>query len=1330
MPPAVPSDPSALAPGTTFAAYRIESQLGAGGMGVVYRATQVALARVVALKVMRPELGRKADFRERFLREARAAAAIHHPNVVTIHDAGDHDGTLYMAFEFVSGGDLAGLLRRRSPLPLHEAVRLVADCAEGLAALHRAGLVHRDIKPHNIFLDENARAKLGDLGLARREGGEDRMTMTGQGLGTPAYMAPEQAAGISDIDIRADLYALGGTLFTLLTGRPPFDGPTPWAVVDQVLHHPPPDPAMLNPAIGPELRTVVQRLMAKSRDDRFADPQALLTALRALPAGTRAELPAHATLSGGDTIAPTAATAATALTAAPRRRGRLLALALIAIAAAAAATWFAARPRLDPALGARLLASIEALPADADEGTVGALRDQVERQLAGLPESGRPAVRKALDHRMLALTARRLEREATLTRRLIPLERAWKAIEDELHQTEERGRELRAAVDSAGDAARAAYRRERSVRWDAWLGWLRTHVRDHPAPLRLATAQRFLQARTSGEAESELVAAEAALKDDAATRQGERRTRYDLPFWQHCVDAFRAGNRTLVDWYRVDEPDGHGFTATRAALAGLDRAEPPPPPARELLGVLAALAGDGDAAVKSGLAKLARIAALERDLARLDRPGAIGAADQRRLAGAQVELAGLVGADGEAVRRWQQALAGTGERFARVQRDLATLAGKTLAGEDLTRHAALVDELAGLVPADDPELKRLRRAHTAALAEDAWRRAGECRDRYLHADLVVAAAAAGHLAAGGRLVTLAMWDEMRVLDPRQVDLVAWKQAKEPVHGMTGAQIYGELLANWAVRHGEDLGDTLVPTMVEARELILSGPLEHPILLSEAAWLLDSYLPKDAERAKKLRTQALAGVHRHLDGHDWLADASLIKVAVDCASQLKDEARQAELCAQGLVLAEKADAREDMAWFVQPSHNPRGLWKRAGDLYAEAAKARELAKHPASAALCLHSQGWCLQPDNNPAGSWERAIACYERAASLRGQAGDAAGRAASLFQQGWCLRPDLNPGSGDWTRALACFAESARLYGESGNPSEQAGSTVRRAWATQPDNNPGGSWKQAYALYGEAARLYQIAGATAKRSVAIHQQGWCVQPDHDPEGTWATAAERYREAANLAESDSAASSWNQAAYSHRKLAEAAAKAGRPAEQAEQFASQAECLNPERNSEGNWADAAALYAKAAELCRAGDRKRCGELLHQQARSIFHDEDAKDRWTIAIRLGTEAARLRGAAGDQDGEATSLHQVAWCLQPDNNPAGSWEQARALYQRAANLHGEAGSRGDQGVSRFQEAVCMIEGDGKKLTAPVRAMITAAAKQVREAGDEARARQMLAWLE
>ena len=259
-----------------IAGFQIVDKLGQGGMGAVYRATQLSIGREVALKIMAPDVSKNKGFSERFLREAMAMGAINHPNVITCFDAGKDGKILYMALELMTGGDADQLARSFGGiLPAVRACAIVRDCAAGLGAIHKAGLIHRDIKPANIFLGDNGTAKLADLGLARQEDGDDQMTRTGTAMGTPAFMSPEQAQGVDDLDIRSDIYALGATLFALSTGQPPFSGQSAYAIVARVINDPVPDPRSLNPNIPEPMVQVIRAAMQKDRKKRPQTPHDL-----------------------------------------------------------------------------------------------------------------------------------------------------------------------------------------------------------------------------------------------------------------------------------------------------------------------------------------------------------------------------------------------------------------------------------------------------------------------------------------------------------------------------------------------------------------------------------------------------------------------------------------------------------------------------------------------------------------------------------------------------------------------------------------------------------------------------------------------------------------------------------------------------------------------------------------------------------------------------------------------------------------------------------------------------------------------------------------------
>jgi serine/threonine protein kinase len=257
-----------LAPGTQFGAYRIESIAGQGGMGVVYRATQVGLDRAVALKVIAPAFANDEEFRARFQRESKLAASIEHPNVIPVYEAGELDGTLFLAMRYVDGTDLRTLLGREGRIEPMRAARFVAQIANALDAAHTAGLVHRDVKPANALLAAQDHVYLTDFGLTKRAASGSAMTKTGQLVGTVDYVAPEQVEGGS-VDARTDVYSLACVLYHLLTGKVPFDKPTEMAKLFAHVHEDPPRPSDSVPGLPGALDDVVWRGMAKEPTKRF-----------------------------------------------------------------------------------------------------------------------------------------------------------------------------------------------------------------------------------------------------------------------------------------------------------------------------------------------------------------------------------------------------------------------------------------------------------------------------------------------------------------------------------------------------------------------------------------------------------------------------------------------------------------------------------------------------------------------------------------------------------------------------------------------------------------------------------------------------------------------------------------------------------------------------------------------------------------------------------------------------------------------------------------------------------------------------------------------------
>ena len=280
---------SRLERGAELGGYRIEQQIGSGGMGIVYRVTNVALGRVYALKVLAPELADDDQFRRRFQREMRIAASIDHPNVVGIRYAGEEDGFLFLAMDYVHGEDLRHLLVRDGALDPSRAVEILTQMGFALDAAHSRGLVHRDIKPGNILLtirDGEERAYLTDFGLAKRSSTMAELTVAGSLVGTADYMAPEQVNG-DPADARTDVYALGCVFFQMLTGKVPYERDTTLATMFAHVHDAP--PALESPLVDeyPEFTPVVQKAMAKKPDERYLSAGDLARDAAAALEGTR-----------------------------------------------------------------------------------------------------------------------------------------------------------------------------------------------------------------------------------------------------------------------------------------------------------------------------------------------------------------------------------------------------------------------------------------------------------------------------------------------------------------------------------------------------------------------------------------------------------------------------------------------------------------------------------------------------------------------------------------------------------------------------------------------------------------------------------------------------------------------------------------------------------------------------------------------------------------------------------------------------------------------------------------------------------------------------------
>jgi eukaryotic-like serine/threonine-protein kinase len=260
--------------------YEVEELVGTGGMSSVYRARDTVLGRHVALKILHEHFSTDDQYVERFRREARAIARLNHPNIVTVIDRGEFEGRQFIVFEHVSGENLKELVRREGPLPVQQALALTHQVARGLAFAHEHGIVHRDVKPQNVLLDEEGSPKVTDFGIARSLDPQDGLTQTGTLLGTSDYIAPEQASG-HRVDERSDQYALGVLLYELLTGEVPYPAETFMAAAMRHMRDPVPSVRERRRDVPPEVDAIVARAMAKNPDERFPSVEAMAAAIEA-----------------------------------------------------------------------------------------------------------------------------------------------------------------------------------------------------------------------------------------------------------------------------------------------------------------------------------------------------------------------------------------------------------------------------------------------------------------------------------------------------------------------------------------------------------------------------------------------------------------------------------------------------------------------------------------------------------------------------------------------------------------------------------------------------------------------------------------------------------------------------------------------------------------------------------------------------------------------------------------------------------------------------------------------------------------------------------------
>jgi len=270
--------------------YRILKELGKGGMGVVYKANQISLGRMVAMKVLPQHLTTNPSFIKRFKNEARAIAKLNHPNIVQIFDVGQDDGTHYYTMEFIEGPPLDEIIYRDGTLPLDRAINIILQMAGALQYAHGQGIVHRDIKPSNIMIDKTGRIKVTDFGLALQQK-TTRLTIDGGIVGTPEYMSPEQAVG-QTATAQSDIYSLGIVFYELLTGKVPFEADSPLMLLNKIRDSEPQWPCSINPDIPVGIEKIIRNMMSKKPQDRYQSCQELIQDIKRFKMGQPISAPA------------------------------------------------------------------------------------------------------------------------------------------------------------------------------------------------------------------------------------------------------------------------------------------------------------------------------------------------------------------------------------------------------------------------------------------------------------------------------------------------------------------------------------------------------------------------------------------------------------------------------------------------------------------------------------------------------------------------------------------------------------------------------------------------------------------------------------------------------------------------------------------------------------------------------------------------------------------------------------------------------------------------------------------------------------------------------
>ncbi|UCG15392.1 MAG: serine/threonine protein kinase [Phycisphaerales bacterium] len=279
-------DDSMYRPAQQIPGFQILGKIGQGAMATVFKAKQLSLDRIVAIKVLPRRLSDNPEFVDRFYREGRAAARLNHANIVQAIDVGEAGGYHYFVMEYIDGDTVYDRLAAGKRFDETEAVNIILQCAKALAHAHSRGFIHRDVKPKNVMITKESQVKLADMGLAREVSDYETATAeAGRAYGTPYYISPEQIRGEISIDFRADVYSLGATFYHMVTGKVPFDGPTPSAVMHRHLKEPLVPPDHLNTTLSAGIGEIIEVMMAKKRDDRYATTKELISDLQGVLQG-------------------------------------------------------------------------------------------------------------------------------------------------------------------------------------------------------------------------------------------------------------------------------------------------------------------------------------------------------------------------------------------------------------------------------------------------------------------------------------------------------------------------------------------------------------------------------------------------------------------------------------------------------------------------------------------------------------------------------------------------------------------------------------------------------------------------------------------------------------------------------------------------------------------------------------------------------------------------------------------------------------------------------------------------------------------------------------